>query len=1106
MYKFMKKKQIVSFLGDLKGHKLILKMKLSILILLGFLTQVSASVYSQATKFSFVIESKQVVDVLKTIEAKSDFRFFYQREQVDVTRMVNLNVTDKSVEEILSELFKDQEIRYKVLQNNLILLSPDPEGVTSISEQQQKSVSGKVTDPNGTTLPGVSVVLKGTTSGVITDSNGNFTLSNVPENSILQFSFVGMKTKEIKIGTESVIHVVLVEETVGIEEVVAIGYGTSRKKDLTGAVIKVDTKKMETMVNINPVQTMRGTVAGVNVVDNGRPGSDGSITIRGRKSISASNDPLIVLDGIPYTGGRLSDINANDIESIDILKDASSAAIYGSRATNGVILITTKKGTSTKPRLNYNTYYGRSDFARTPKYMGPEKYIQLKKDAEAYKGQPVQLQPLEQANFDAGITIDPWQEIKQDAPVQSHELNFSGKNETVAYYISGSFTDAKSPIMGDNFSRLSFRANFDVKVTDWIKIGTNSGYSFKDYSGNQADLYFASYVSPYANLYYDDGVPRPQPMNLGLVWNPLSSTLMSQNKEITQTLFGNFYTDINLPLKGLTYRLNVGTTQRIDQTNNYNPSFSREQYFNLGSGSKYHYKAQSLTVENILKYNRVFAQKHSLDLTLMYGIETLDDEASSLSSDQIFNDALGWNSLEVGQNFKISSSAGKSHAASAMGRIGYRYGDKYMLNFTVRRDGYSAFGAGEKYGVFPSIGLGWNLSEEGFMENIKWLDQLKIRASYGKNGNRGIGRYASLSKMSQQNYVFGDGAVSAIGLYPTSMANPDLGWETTVASNIGVDYNILNNRFSGSVEYYHMDTKDLLLARRIPNMTGYESFITNIGGTSNDGVELTLNTENVKKGGFLWTTSFVFSANRNKITHLTGADLNGDGKEDDDIANKWFIGEPLGSNYDYVWDGIWQTGDAMSLDPGAKPGYIKFKDISGPAGIPDGKIGPEDRKVLHSNNPDFIAGLTNTFSYQGLSLSILFNTSQGGYRSNGSLNIGTTYFDAANVMDLPYWTPTNPLTDRPSVGYPNPRGYGFYESVSFVRLQDLTLGYEFPKALISKIRLNNCKVYISGKNLATWTKWHGWDPEHGAGGRGDQYAEDNGPMMKSWTIGINLGL
>ncbi len=1025
---------------------------------------------------------------------------------------VSVKTKNSTIENVLNDIFNKSDISYEIIDRYVVLKKgKDAKRQAEMLEsQQQKTVSGRVTDESGQPIPGVTVLIKGTSSGTITNMGGNYSISNIPDNGILVFSFVGMVAQEVVVGNQTSINITMAVDAIGLEEVVAIGYGTARKKDLTGSVVRIDVTKLEDLPNANAVQSLRGSVAGITVIDNGRPGSDGSITIRGNTSISAGNSPLIVLDGIPYTGGSLSDINSNDIESIDILKDASSAAIYGSRATNGVILITTKKGKEGGMHIEYNTYYGKSDYAHTPKMMGPEKYMQLKEDAEAYTGQLIQLEPLELANYNAGITIDPWEEIKQVAPMQSHELSVSGKNEKISYYLSGSYTDVKGVVMGDDFDRLSFRNNFDIQVADWMKVGMNSGYSSKDYSGIQADIYFAYWLSPYADLYYDDGVPRPQPMNIGLVWNPLSETLLNEEVDIVNVLFNNIYSEIQLPLKGLSYRINVGNTLVNQDKKYYAPQFIRETYYSLGSGSKFHAKNNNFTLENIITYKTSINDLHNVDVTLMYGYETKHYEFSSLSSNNIFNDALKWNALELGENFSIDTGANESKAVSAMARIGYRFGEKYMLNATVRRDGYSAFGDGKKYGVFPSLGIGWNLSEESFLKGMEWLDMLKLRASYGMNGNRAISSYASLSTMDQINYLYGDGGSTAIGLYSETMASSDLSWETTTAFNYGIDFNVLSNRIRGSVEYYFMETTDLLLYRSIPGMTGYDGIYTNIGATENRGFEFTLNSENFRNDQFVWSTNVVFALNRNKITELTGNDLDNDGIEDDDIASGWFIGESIHSNYDYVWDGIWQEGDDMSIDPSAQPGFVRFKDVSGPDGEPDGIIGPDDRQVVSSQDPKFTAGISNTFSYKGFSLSFLFNIRHGGYKPNSLLNLGTNYYDQANVMDLPYWTPENPLDDRPSVGYPNPYLYGFYESISFVRLQDFSLSYTFPKSVLSKLKVGNLKVYVSGKNLHTWTNWHGWDPEHGAGGRGRQgsgySSDDTGPLMRTWTVGLNVGL
>src|SRR5690606_20652201 len=422
-----------------------------------------------------------------------------------------------------------------------------------------------------------------------------------------------------------------------------------------------------------------------------------------------------------------------------------------------------------KPRISLNSYYGVSDFAHIPKYLDAEGYISLRRDAEIADGGPIPFSPLEQANMDAGITIDPFEEIRQDAPVFSNELSVSGRTDAITYYISGSHTKVKSPVMGDNFERLGARVNLNVNVTDWLSIGTNSGYSAKDNSGVRANLSATTFLSPYADLYYEDGVPRPLPMNVGQVRHPLLETLLNDNLDKTNTLFSNNYLDLILPVEGLTFRLNTGYTQRNNKVYNYKPTFDRAEFFNLGSGNQSFSESRNLTVENILRYDRMFAEDHVINLTLMYGIYKSSGESASLSSDNIFNDALGYHALEIGENFSIDTGAGEDQQLSTMGRIGYRLKEKYILDATLRRDGYSAFGRGNKYGLFPSAGLSWILSEETFLDPLDFVNSLKLRLSWGKNGNRGVSRYASLSSVSQVNYVFGDGAAPSVGLYTSSL-------------------------------------------------------------------------------------------------------------------------------------------------------------------------------------------------------------------------------------------------------------------------------------------------------------------------------------------------
>lgn len=1062
----------------------------TILVFMGII-QLSATTYAQDHRISITVKNGTFYDVVSQIEKQSEFMFFYKSEEINSDQRINLKVENKLISDILNEITRNNDLTYRITGKHIIITKALKSGLES------KKVTGLVTDDNGEPIIGANVVEKGSTNGTITDINGAFSL-NVSGKATLIISYIGYDTQEIPVSEKMSYTIKLREDTKTLDEVVVVGYGSARKKDVTGALTRVNVTEKATIPNINPVQALRGSVAGVRVIDTGMAGADGTIQVRGTTSITASNDPLIVLDGVPFTGGRFSDINTNDIETIDVLKDASSTAIYGSRGANGVIMITTKKGQSSKPQLNYNGYVGFSDFANMPKLMNGDKYLQLRKDAEVYMDQALPFQTIEEENIAAGRTIDPWDVIKQDAPMMEHELSISGKGERMTYYLSGSFSSQKSPLAGDQFKRLSVRANFDLHVTDWLEFGTNSSFATKDYSGNSANWGAAAYLSPFSSIRYeDDGTLRRLPYGDGMVQNPLWNVEMENNKEVSYGIFNNNFMIVKLPLKGLIYQMNLANNLRFKNINKYTPAYNRDGSVWLGDGSKEHQLSHDLIFENIVKYNNTFARKHNVDVTLMYGYEYGSADGSKMSSNNIFNDALGYNGLGIGENQLISTTAGKSTAISSMARVGYRFDDKYMINLTVRRDGYSAFGLDRKYGTFPSVGLGWALSQEKFMSGISWIEFLKLRLSWGKNGNRGIKSYESLSTMDMTKYVFGDGGGTSIGLYPSSMANPMLGWESSQSYNLGMDFTLLNNRLSGSVDLYHTKTTDLLLNVSIPSMTGYDEFTTNIGETQNRGIEFTLNSENIRMNNFSWNTSLNFSANANKILHLSGKDLDGDGKEDDDIGKSRFIGYSMGSNYNYVFDGIWQEGDDFSIDKSAKPGDIKFKDVSG-----NGSIGPEDRIVLHNNRPKFIMSMNNMLTYRDFTFSFLLDLRCGGYASNKWTNPGTEFYNRCNQLDLPYWTPENPLNDRPGVGYSNPRGYGFYEKLTYLRLQDVSLAYELPKSLAQKITLKNVKVYISGKNLATWTGWHGWDPEHASEGR----AATNGPLIKSWVFGLQISL
>ncbi|WP_139956734.1 SusC/RagA family TonB-linked outer membrane protein [Flavicella sediminum] len=1061
----------------------------------------SHNIVSQNSKVLINKDKSLTVDeVFQIIKKQTDYNFFYEKNLFKDFSKVKVKKGLINTNDLLNKSLSQGNFIITVTNNNGVLIKE--KALENIKESnQQQQVSGLITDANGEPLPGASVLEKNTTNGVQSDFDGKFSLTISNKNAVLVISYLGFVTKEIEVGSQTNINVALVENAASLDEIVVIGYGTAKKSDLTGAIASVDVEGASLQPNANASQMLRGTKAGVQVRDNGRPGQSGNIVIRGTNSISASNYPLIVLDGIIYSGG-LSDINPGDIESISILKDASSTAIYGSLAANGVIEVTTKKGKTQKPKVTFNTYAGFSDFANIPTYLNAKQYLAARLDGEIADGSTLPFQPVEEANIAAGRTINPFDEIKQSAPISNYEVSVSGREDKVSYFFSGAYSNVKSPVKGDNFKRISSRLNLTVNATDWLKFGINSGYTSRDDSGVRADLQAATYLSPYGSLYLEDGVsPKQQPMDIGLVANPIFDHDLDDRLSINNTLFANTFVEANI-LKGLSYKLNVGYTRSDSKLFTYSPSY--EPVGRLGSGYKRHTERQNITLENIINYKKTFKDVHNLGLTLLYGIYEIRDQGSSFSSSNIFNDVLSYNALELGENYQINSDAAENKQNSSMARLSYNYSSKYFIDLSIRRDGYSAFGEGNKFGNFPALGFSWNISDEEFLSNSDFIDFLKLRTSWGKNGNRGVREYSSLSSIATTNYVFGDGSSSYVGSYATSFANPSLGWETTESLNLGVDAKFFNNRISASLNYYVSKTTDLLLNQTIPNTNGFEIFLTNIGETENKGFELDLQTTNIKTDNFSWDTGIAFSFNRNKIVKLSGRDLNEDGIEDDDIASGWFIGEPLGSNFDYVFDGIYQEGDDFTLNPSGQPGDIRFKDIGGGAnGEPDGVIDSNDRKVLGSSQPDFIMGLTNVFRYKGFSLSSTFYTSQGGKSPNATLNPGTNFYDQANFLNVPYWTPDNPINTAARINYKNPLGYGFYQDRSFVRLQDVSLSYDFSSEILEKIGFSRLQIYASGKNLVTWTDWKGWDPEFGSGLRNPG---SNGPLLKTYTFGINVSL
>ncbi len=976
--------------------------------------------------------------------------------------------------------------------------------------QQAGVVKGQVTDKNGDAVIGATIKVKNAQTGTVTDFDGNFTL-NVQGPGTLVVSYIGYLTKEIPFTVGQSLNISIEEDATALDEVVVVGYGVQKKSDVTGSVTSINKERLSKLPVTNVLQAVQGAAAGVTIQQGSSiPGDAPTALVRGRNSINAGTGPYIVVDGIPISksGGSLNDINPGDIESMEILKDASATAIYGTNGANGVILITTKHGKDGKPSISYNGYLGIEDFAKKLDYCNGPQITQRYKDYVAQNpGETMYNDYVKNANEAeaqaAGKETD-WlyDMISQTGIIQDHNVTINGGAEKVKYFISGDYMSQKGVLKGFNYKRYSLRMNIDADVTDYLKIGTNSYIVSHNRDGGRVNFLMAEAMSPYGKVYDENGNYEQYPMySETLFFNPMQ--YINQDHERRQWNINlNAYAELNFgniwkPLDGLRYKFNFGYSFVPKRENYYNG----EAEFNYSGGYGYIFNAetQSRTVENILSYAKDI-KKHHFDITLLYASSRKKYHENKATGSKFINDELSWHNLGGGSTQTSGSYTDLYTTVSQMGRLNYSYDSRYLFTFTVRRDGSSVFGSDNKYGTFPSIALGWNIANEKFMEKTQsWLNNLKLRLSYGKAGNEAIGVYETLAKMSNSPITM-DGQ-TATALYPSSrMGNSGLGWETTKTFNIGIDFGFLNNRINGNIDFYTSTTTDLLLQRNLPKISGYSNVYMNMGKTANKGLEVTINSKNIVTKDFTWGTNLVWSYNKNEIK-----DLYGDKK--DDIGNGWFIGEPISVIYDYVMEGIWQEdeiarGDHLNHDPQAQPGDVKLADLDG-----DGKITPEgDKKIQGQTAPKWTAGLTNTFSFKGFTLSIFIQTAQGHKRNNSLLRMAADEQGRRNsTTEVGYWTPENRSNEYRSLSKTSNRwGYAFPRNAGYTRIKDVTLSYQFPAQVINALHISALTAYVSGRNLYTFTSWKGWDPEADITQRGWGGYENNYPMTKSFVFGLNV--
>ena len=968
--------------------------------------------------------------------------------------------------------------------------APDSQSVTAV--QQTKKVTGRVSDSMGT-LIGATIMEKGTTNGVVTDYDGNFSI-NVQPGATLVVSYVGYVSQEIKVGNQSNLNIMLEDEGRNLNEVVVIGYGTQRREAVTGSVANVNGEKLNQIAATNAAQALQGRVAGVLMTQTGsKPGDEMQIRIRGQRSLSASNDPLIVLDGIPFMG-QLSDINPTDIKSMDILKDASATAIYGSRGANGVIIITTVKGSQGTPaKVSYNGYVNfKTVFHKYPMMDGPT-FSKMRQYAGLYKNS---LDESDDTNTD-------WQDLYYQTGVShNHDVSIAGGTNGGSYSFGAGYYHDESVVPTEGYNRISVRGNFDQMIGKWFRFGLSTNNSYRKTQGVN-DMYGVLSKSPLASPYDADGnlkryVSLPADDQSVVTKETVErdkDVWLNENKGIGSynTLFG----EVKCPwIEGLSYRINIGLNFRSSKGGSFTGTgVNNKDPKAVNGGSISENQTYNWAVENLITYDHTFAEKHNLNVVGMYSAEQTTYESTGANAQDIPADYFQYFALDkaTGQANLTGYNYWQSGLISWMGRVMYSYDNKYMLSVALRSDASSRLAKGHQWHTYPAVSAGWNIAREDFMRDLTWIDNLKLRVGYGETSNQSINPYSTLGGLAVRNYNFGD--TYKAGYYVNALPNPELGWEYSKTWNFGLDFSLFNGRLSGSLEYYSQKTNDILLDVSLPSTSGVSSYTGNIGNTENKGFELTLNGVIIdNKNGWNWEAGINLYQNRNKLTKLTGA-VDENGKPVPDEGNRWFPGHPIDVIYDYKYIGLWQAGeeDLMNvLEPGGNIGMIKVAHDKAldENGKPTRQIGAEDREIM-SMEPDLIGGFNTTVAYKNLDLTVIGAFQIGGklisaiHSANGYLNMLT---GRRGQLDVDYWTENNTGAKYPKPGGiqsgDNPK-YGStlgYFDAGYLKVRAITLGYNFTDLKpIKDLGISRLRLYATVQNpfvlFSPFNNESGLDPE-----------------------------
>lgn len=1107
---------------------------------------------AKTTNVSVVAGNKPLKEVFRELEQKTGLSINYQDNVVDASQKVDISVSNKPLSAVLDQLLGPLGATYSQ-QGNMILIVK--KAVVAQKKPVVLTIVGQVTDEeNNEALIGVGVRVKGMDIGVTTDTEGRFSIK-LPQMSgvILLFSYIGYKPQELKLNNRTGLQVHLQKDTKGLDEVVVVGYGTVKKKDLTGAVGSVDMESMYKAPVATFDQALAGRVAGVMVSSSeGQPGSPINIIIRGNNSLTQENSPLYVIDGFPIENPDNGVLNPDDIESIDILKDASASAIYGARGANGVIIITTKRGKEGAPVIRYSGSYGTQQNLKEIPVMGAYEFVKLQNEIkvgdlnETYLANNTSVDDYKNAS-----SIDWQHQLFRTAPMQNHSLSLSGGTAQTKYTVSGQLLDQQGIIINSGFKRYQGKVSLDQTVTDKLKVGINVLYTNTQTYGTQPssqslssmnNLLYSAWgyrpVSPLNPLktvgedfeddLYDDMVSTGTDYRL----NPIITAENEYRKRILNNLVANGYLEYTI-LKDLKLRVSGGINQRIQRNEAFNNSKTRSgnPYTVYGiNGSVINQQTTNWLNENTLTYNRQFGKDHRLNVVAGMTMQGNRYSSYGASANQLPNESLGLSGLSQGVPQPVNSYLSEWSMVSALSRVNYTFKDRYLFTASYRADGSSKFRANNQWSYFPSGALAWRISNESFMKRLSFISDAKARVSWGITGNNRVSEYATYAALSfpMNGYYSYNNAIQQ-GAVLSSLASEDLKWENTSQTDVGLDLGFFKQRLSLTVDYYKKVTSNLLLYADLPPTTGYGKAYKNVGKTSNEGLEISLSGTPVSTKVFSWNSSFNISFNRSKVLALTQnqetltSTMSWDSFYKDPLYLAK-IGQPLGQFYGYIWDGVYQYDDFVQK-AGAyvlkdditangtarnliQPGDIKYRDING-----DGDVNADDRTVTGRGFPVHIGGFTNNFSYKNFDLNIFFQWSYG----NDIFNANRLNFETGNKVYLNQyksfedrWTPENTNTTMPRAG--GQSGYKYstriMEDGSYLRLKTLQLGYNLPSEVVKRLKIRSCRFYIAAQNLITWTNYSGADPEvsvnYSALTPGFDYSAY--PRARTTTIGVNLSL